>query len=352
MFRWLRAFWRVTIAVVVLALVVSAGGALSASRQVSGAACGASTLATISTVDAMVATNIYRGELGGLGDVETLKDLDRVTRAADLLAAVVADNRAATLRAVKRIVYHPFWHIVRLRVLDAAGRMLADVGGPYVIAPVMGVLQSPGGLVVGSFVMSVQDDLGFAKLERRFVGDPIGIYVHGRLALERGGRFPKIAPTGARATLGGVVYGAVTRTYNAFPTGTLNAVIAVPMPATAVTERPCTAVKVGEIGRVAERIAALFQPTLAAHYAALVEVAAAYTGATVLVRIGLRAIATSDGLGPTTLPLPHNGTVSYLGQSWSVFSFAPTPPARIYVLLAQPTSSPPPATPGAAAILP
>jgi len=36
-----------------------------------------------------------------------------------------------------------------LRVLDAAGHILADVGGPYVIAPVTGVLRSggrPGGV--------------------------------------------------------------------------------------------------------------------------------------------------------------------------------------------------------------
>ena len=346
MFRWLRAIGRVTIAGVVLALVVLAGGALSASRQVSGVGCGASTLATISTVDAMVATNIYLGELGELGDVETMKDLDHVTGAADLLAAVAADNRSATLKAVKRIVYHSFWHIVRLRVLDTAGRVLADFGGPYVIAPVTGVLRSAGGVVVGSFVMSVQDDLGFAKLERRFVGDPIGIYVHGQLAVQRGGSFPEIAPTGASLTLGGIVYSTMRRTYNAFPTGTLSAVIAVPAPPPAVTEQPCAAVTVGEIGRVAERIAALFHP-LAGNYPGFVATTHGYTGTTVIVRIGLRALLGSQGLGPATLP--PSGTVSYLGQSWSVFSFAPTPPARIYLLIAQPNSSPPPATPGAAA---
>src|ERR1017187_3416215 len=282
MFRWLRAIGRVTIAGVVLAVVVVGGGALSASRQVSGVGCGASTLATISTVDAMVATNIYLGELGELGDVETMKDLDHVTGAADLLAAVAADNRSATQKAVKRIVYHSFWHIVRLRVLDTAGRVLADFGGPYVIAPVTGVLRSAGGVVVGGFVMSVQDDLGFAKLERRFVGDPIGIYVHGKRAVERGGRFPDLAPGEASVTLGGVVYSTVMRTYNAFPNGTLSAVIA------------------GALGRVAERIAMLFHP-LTGNYPAFVGTAGFYTGAIVVVRIGPRTIAASNGIGPATL---------------------------------------------------
>jgi len=45
--------------------------------------------------------------------------------------------------------------------------------------------------------MSVRDDLGFAKLEYRFVGDPIGIYVNGKLVVERGGSFPNLTPNGA-----------------------------------------------------------------------------------------------------------------------------------------------------------
>ena len=52
-----------------------------------------------------------------------------------------------------------------------------------------------------------------------------------------------------------------------------------------------------------------------------------------VVRIGLRSIAGSEGPGPPTLPL--SGTVSYQGRTWSVFSFAPTPPARIFVLVPQ-----------------
>jgi hypothetical protein len=330
-FRRQGRFVRVTMLGVVLALVAIAAGGTPASGDV-GVACGPSTLATISTLDAKVASNVYLGELGGPGGAETKKDLGHITSAADLLAAVAADSRSATLEAVKRIVYHPFWHIVRLRVLDASGHLLADFGGPYVIAPVTGVLRA-GGVVVGSFVMSVQDDLGFAKLEHRFVGDPIGIYVNGRLVVQQGATLPEIAPTGPEVTLGGVTYAAVTRTYNAFPSGKLSAVIAVAPPPLVLTEQSCPAVVVDEVGRVAERIATLFQPVLAARYAAFAQVVTAYTGATVVVRIGLRAIVGSEGLGPETLPT--SGLVSYLSQNWMVFSFAPTPPARIYLLVAQ-----------------
>jgi hypothetical protein len=110
-------------------------------------------------------------------------------------------------------------------------------------------------------------------------------------------------------------------------------VIAVAPPAATLIAEPCSAVVVGEIGRVAERIAARFNP-LAASYAGFVETCHADTGAIVVVRIGLRAIGGSNGPGPPILPL--SGTVSYLSKNWSVFSFAPTPPARIYLLIAQP----------------
>ena len=327
-FRWTGAALRVIVVGVLLAAVALAVTGSPASAD-TAAPCGASTLATLMTVDSKVANNIDGGELAGS---ETKVDLRHVTGAADLLSAVAAGNRAATLKAVSRIVYHHFWHIVRLQALDASGRILADIGGPYVIAPVRGLL-SVGGRVIGSFVMSVQDDMGFAKLERHAIGDPIGIYVNGKLAVELGGQFPHRQPAGTQVSLAGLIYAALALTYDAFPSGTLSAVIAVAPPAATLIAEPCSAVVVGEIGRVAERLAARFNP-LAASYAGFVETCHADTGAIVVVRIGLRAIGGSNGPGPPILPL--SGTVSYLSKNWSVFSFAPTPPARIYLLIAQP----------------
>jgi hypothetical protein len=327
--RWLCTCLRVWLAGALLTVVALAAAGAVASGQVTAVACGASTSATVANVDAMVASNVYGGELDG---TETKIDMKHVMDATDLLAAVGADDRVATLKAAEGIVYHPFWHIVRLRVLGATGRVLADFGGPYVIAPVSGILRH-GGLVVGSFVMSVQDDLGFAKLEHRFVGDAIGIYVGGRRAVEWGGDLPYRAPTGTGVNVDGVEDGFVTRTYDAFPSGRLSALLAVPTPSAELAAQPCAAVVVAEIGRVAERIAARFRP-LASNYIPFVEVVHSYTGAIAIVRIDQRPIAGSEGLGP--LSLPTSGTVNYLGKNWSVFSFAPTPPARIYLLIAQP----------------
>ncbi|HXR14205.1 MAG TPA: hypothetical protein VN740_06040 [Solirubrobacteraceae bacterium] len=322
-----RSAVRATIAGAAIAAAVLASAGAPAAGDVA-AACGPAALTTLSSLDAAVANNIYRGELGGS---ETNVDIGHVTSAPDLLAAVAADNAVATMTAVKRIVYHPFWHIVRLRVLDPSGKLLADFGGPYVIAPVTGTLHA-GGTVVGSFVMSVQDDVGFTKLENRAVGDPIAIYVGGRRVVELGADFPAVAPTGSSLALGGIQYGLVPLTFNAFPTGTLNALLAVPAPSLQLEAQSCALVSLAETARVVKRIARRFHP-LAANYGNFVETVHADTGALVVVRIGLRVIAGSEGPGPAALPA--SGTVIYDGRYWSVFSFAPTPPARVFVLVQQ-----------------
>ncbi len=311
-----------------LAAAAVAAGAPAASGQ-PAVACGAATTSTLEAIDAMVANNIDRGELGG---AETQSDLGRIVSDPDLLAAVAADNIPETVRAVARIVYHHFWHIVRLRVLDASGNLLADVGGPYVIAPVVGVLRSASGSQIGSFVMSVQDDVGFTKLERRALDDPIGIYVAGALVAHSGAAFPRRQPSVSALRLGGVHYTAETLSFGAFPSGTLEAVIAVPLASAVLRSESCATVQVGEITRVAQRLALRFHP-LAASYNNFVELVHADTGAVVVVRIGLRTIAGSVG-GPGPPALPSGGTVSYDGRIWSVVSFAPTPPATVYLLIA------------------
>ena len=190
------------------------------------APCGAATATTVQSVVGSVATNIYRGELiGG----EVFANANRVASSARLLAAVASGRRSAVYGAVHALVYHPIWHIVRLRVLDAAGHVLADIGGPFIIAPVAGVLRS-GGRTIGSFLMSVQDDVGFTKLETHAAGDPIGIYYQGGLVASLGAHFPALAPSAATMTVGSVAYSVIDETYNAFPKGTLTAVILVPPP--------------------------------------------------------------------------------------------------------------------------
>ena len=136
--------------------------------------CGQASASTIGDVDATAAQRIYAGELHGS---EVSADIAQITGSQALLSALARKEPAAVYAAVHAIVYTPHWHIVRLRVVSA-GRVIADVGGPDVIAPVSGSL-SFRGRTVGSYVMSVQDDAGYVKLVSRFIGVPIDLYRNG-----------------------------------------------------------------------------------------------------------------------------------------------------------------------------
>ena len=81
-----------------------------------------------------------------------------------LLRAVAAANRRATRAAIEALLHQ---HIVRLRV-SAGGRLLSDVGGPFVLAPV--APRCACGRAIGSFVLSIQDDEGYKRLAKRLAG--------------------------------------------------------------------------------------------------------------------------------------------------------------------------------------
>jgi hypothetical protein len=315
---------------------IAAAAATSAPAQTTAPPCGGATLATVSSVVDSVATNIYDGELNG---GEVVSDRRHVTTSQALLEAVASGNRRAAHTAVHRLVYHGVWHIVRLRVLDTSGRLLAEVGGPYVIAPVTGVLRL-NGQVIGSYVMSVQDDYGFTLLESHAAGDPIAVYYDGANVADTGAPLPKTQPAGPTLSLGGVTYTVVSHVYNAFPTGTLTAVILIPPPAPSLALAPCASVRAAEILRVAELLAQRFHP-LDVSYRNFVTVVHDDTGATVVLRIGARPIPGSQGIGPAVIP--DSGPLTFLGRDYWVESFAPTPPARIYLLVEIP---PTPATTG------
>jgi hypothetical protein len=308
------------------AIVFTAFDAVRPSSARAGAGCGTASASTVALVDGTVTAYIYRNELVG---TEVTADLAHITAAGDLVRAVASGNRASTVKAVSRIVFHPHWHIVRLRALDSTGRVLADVGGPYVIAPVAGLLRS-GTRVVGSFVMSVQDDAGVAKLESRFVGDPIGFYAHGALVVGLGATLPQRLPTARTVTLGGVAFRPAAQSFKAFPSATVTVVIFVPPPPRLLTTEPCTTVRAQEFGRVAARLARLAS-ALPEHYHDYAATVRIYTGAEVFVRRGSNQLASTDGGGPPALPT--GGVVTYQGVGWLVSSFELQGATRVYLLI-------------------
>ena len=219
---------------------------------------------------------------------------------------------------------------MRLQVFNRAGRLLADIGGTWTIAPVSGLLKS-GSRTIGRFLMSLQDDTGETKLETRFVGNPVAIYIAGRLVADRYATFPLGPPPGPSLTVGATRYAVVRQTFEAFPSGPLLEVTLVAPPARSLARLDCAQVRAQEFGRVAMRFAAL-ATDLGHQYPGYAATVALYTGAEVFVRSGGRLLGTSGGSGPAKPPT--SGLVSYVGKSWLVFSFQALAPARVYMLIA------------------
>jgi hypothetical protein len=289
------------------------------------AACGAASSIVAARVDAAVMAAVARRELNGS---EVAADRARVAGSAALLAAVAAGNPITASLAVHALVYHRLWHIVRLRVSDLAGAVLADIGGPQVASPVAGVLTLDG-QTVGRYLLSVQDDAGVVKLAHDFTGDDAGIYANGSLVAGSPPTLPALAAHG-HTVVGGRRVLISSQPLLAFPRGHVRLSLLIPRPPPTVAARPCATVRLDEIGSVARHLAGRFVP-LSGNYPAFALTTAIYTRALVFVRSGATVLASSDGAGPVALP--RSGTVIYDSVSWSVFSFAPAPPARIYVLV-------------------
>jgi hypothetical protein len=309
--------------IVALAAIAIAGAALGATASSGSApACGRSTTTTIAAIDTAVAQGIYAQELHSRA---VSRDLAHVTGSQALLSALASDDEAAAQAAVHTIVYTPHWHIVRLRVVKA-GRVIADVGGPDVIAPVSGTLRAHG-RTLATYVMSVQDDLGYVKLVSRFIGIPVDLYRKGAFLMGTLEPAPRVSGTATAVRVHGSPYLLEPLTARAFPSGRLGIALLIPAPSSAVSAASCESVALATWGSIAVHIAARLEP-LQAHYQALVDVLHGTTGGPAYVRAGSKLIAGG------TLPehLPTSGLISYGGRSWAVFSWEPVPPARVYFL--------------------
>ncbi|MGD0454646.1 MAG: hypothetical protein ABSB69_13700 [Solirubrobacteraceae bacterium] len=308
---------------------LTAATSLETATAVPGAAssaaatpCAAASTATIASVDATVAQGIYASEVRSK---EVSADIAHITSSQALLSALASNNEAAVYSAVHTIVYTPHWHIVRLRVVKA-GHVMADVGGPDIIAPVSGALRSKG-RTLGTYVMSVQDDAGYVKLVSRFIGVPVDLYRNGAFVMGTLQPAPSTVSAGAPVRVRGVSYQVQLVSASAFPTGPLRVALFVPVPSSSVSATSCASVRLGAWGSFAMHIAARLQP-LQTHYQALVDVLHGTTGGPAYVRAGSKRIAG----GAVPAHIPSRGIVSYGGRSWSVFSWEPVPPARIYFL--------------------
>jgi hypothetical protein len=310
-------------------------GAGSASAGTSTAACGSATAGVVNGIDDAIAHEIYAQELASK---EVSADLYRITSSSALSKAVASGKLSAIVAATHKLVYTPIWHIVRLRVLSPSGQLLADVGGPHVLAPVAGQV-SYHGKVVGQFLMSVQDDMGYKKLVSHIVGVPIEEYVDGKPLMGTLNNPPSSPPSSGPLTLGGVHYTVDAYTLGAFPTGGLQIVVLVPEPSASLATSTCQQVRlatnVGVVHNVATGLM-LSGHNIYGNKRLFVAQSYGYVNVPVFMFKGSREDFGVNQLRNVTLPparsLPKTGEVSYDGSKWLVASLRPYPPDWIYVL--------------------
>jgi hypothetical protein len=186
--------------------------------------CGSSAEDTVVHTLGRIASLIYAGEAGA----RTLPQVRRVQQDRALLSAVAARDPLATKAAIEALLTE---HIVRLRV--SAGRaLLADVGGPFVLAPVSALLRLEG-RTIGSFVLSIQDDEGYLRLTKRLAGLRVLMYMnaaHPQLVKNSLGPSPGTVPASGSYEYRGRSFRVVTVNARAFPSGPLTIRVLIPVP--------------------------------------------------------------------------------------------------------------------------
>jgi hypothetical protein len=195
--------------------------------------CGATPQDTLVNTLSRVAALIYAGE----GGPHALVQVHNVQQNSALLQAVAESNPVAARKAVVGLVYDHS-HIVRLRV-SAGGHLLADVGGPYVLAPVSAPLRLHG-KQIGELVLSIQDDEGYLRLTRRLVGLDVLMYMdptatHPELvknSLGPGVGGLSSVPASGIYHYRGQTYRVFTLDARSFPAGTLRIRALIPIPYT------------------------------------------------------------------------------------------------------------------------
>ncbi len=164
----------------------------------------------------LVAKRVYDAEREG-SKAELLRGY--VERSRAFREAVLAGDAAATRAAIIGF-FRSHLHIVRVRVIRA-GKLLVDVGGPHVLAPIPGVIRDARGRVVAHFLMAIQDDLGFQLLAQAFTGAQVLMREGTRQVMGTLSPGPANVPNRGRVVYRGVPYQAYSFNAEAFPSGPL-----------------------------------------------------------------------------------------------------------------------------------
>jgi len=162
-----------------------------------------------------VGERIYQEELHSAAVAATRRHIER----SSAFQRAVAARDAGAVRAAIVGFFGEHIHVVRVRV-TIDGKLLEDLGGPYVLAPVRGTVRS-GGRVVGQFAMAIQDDAGYLRLAHLFTGAEILMRTGGRQVMGTLSPGPATVPARGPVSYGGRAYEAYSFTGEAFPSGPL-----------------------------------------------------------------------------------------------------------------------------------
>ena len=162
-----------------------------------------------------VGERIYQEELHSPAVSATLRHIENSSA---FQRAVTAHDAAATRAAIVGF-FGEHIHVVRVRV-TTNGRLLEDLGGPYVLAPVHGTVRSSGH-VVGQFEMAIQDDAGYLRLAHLFTGAEVLMRTGAHQVMGTLSPGPTNVPARGPVSYGGRSYEAYSFTGEAFPSGPL-----------------------------------------------------------------------------------------------------------------------------------
>jgi hypothetical protein len=182
-------------------------------------ACAATTARTVANTVGAVGERLVRAEANGS---EVARALALVARDPAFVRAVRRRDATGLRAAIVRVFRIRRLHIVRVRATTAQGRLVGDVGGPYVLAPASRTIRGARGRVLGRVTLSVQDDAGYIKLMRRFTG--AGVVLRTATGIVPGSA---TAPAATRAS--GARFATFAFRTRAFPAGRLDVTLLVPL---------------------------------------------------------------------------------------------------------------------------
>jgi hypothetical protein len=172
------------------------------------------------------ARRIYRDERSGAATQLVVRDFER-SRA--FQQAVASDDPAAATAAIDAF-FKGTLHVVRVRA-TLGEKLVVDVGGPHVLAPARGDVHDAHGHVIGHFLLSVQDDLGYVILTHRFTGALVFLYedaTHPEEVVGSTSPAPASVPAHGEVSYDGVRYRPYSFTVEAFPSGPLRVLLLIP----------------------------------------------------------------------------------------------------------------------------